>query len=69
MGISLHGDSLGQPGVGSSTRDFDRQLKVDLEVGHLSLWELYKGKLEEGLPCWVPWTGRKRSISIGDFER
>jgi len=24
IGISLHGDSVGQPGMGSSTRDFKR---------------------------------------------
>jgi hypothetical protein len=34
-GISLHGDSVGQPGVGSSTGDFERRLKGDLEVGRL----------------------------------
>jgi hypothetical protein len=27
MGISLHRDSVGQPGVGSSTGDFERLLK------------------------------------------
>jgi hypothetical protein len=35
MGISLHGGSDGQPGVGSSTGDFARWLKWALEVGHL----------------------------------
>ena len=51
MGTSLHGGSFGQPGVGSSTRDFERWLKGALEVGHLSisLWELCEGNLEEGL--------------------
>ena len=37
MGISLHGGSVGQPGVGSSTGDFERWLKGALQVGHLSL--------------------------------
>jgi len=61
-GISLHGGSVGQPGVGSSTGDFERWLKGALEVGHLSLWELCKGNLEGGLPCWGPWRiGRKGS--------
>jgi hypothetical protein len=55
MGISLHGDSVGQPGVGLSTGDFERWLKGALEVGRLSLWELCEGNLEEG-------------SSIGDFE-
>ena len=32
MGISLHGCSVGQPGVGSSTRDFEIWLKGALEV-------------------------------------
>jgi hypothetical protein len=37
MGISLHGGSVGQPGVGSSTGDFEKWLKGALDVGHLSL--------------------------------
>ena len=37
MGISLHGDSVGQPGVGSSSRDFEIWLKGALKVGSLSL--------------------------------
>jgi len=52
MGISLHGGSVGQPGVGSSTRDFERWLKGVLEVGRLSLWELCEGNLERRLHCW-----------------
>ena len=62
MGISLHGVSVGQPGVGSSTRDFERWLKGALEVESLSLWELCEGNLEGGLPCRVPrMVGRKGS--------
>ena len=62
MGISLHRGSAGQPGVGSATRDFERQLKGALDVGRLSLWELREGNLEGGLPHWVPWRiGRKGS--------
>ena len=53
-GISLHGGSVGQPGVGSSTGDFERWLKGALEVEHLSLWELCEGNLKGGLPCWGP---------------
>jgi hypothetical protein len=53
-GISLHRDSVGQPGVGSYTGDFEIWLKGALEVGRLSLWELCEGNLEGGLPCWVP---------------
>jgi len=37
MGISLHGGSDGQPGVGSSTGDSERWLKEALEVDRLSL--------------------------------
>jgi hypothetical protein len=37
MGISPHGGSVGQPGVGSSTRDFEIWLKGALEVECLSL--------------------------------
>ena len=40
MGISLHGGSVGQPGVGLSTGDFERWLKVALEVGCLSMGAL-----------------------------
>jgi len=50
-GISLHGGSVGQPGVGSSTGDFERWLKGALEVEHLSLWELCEGNLEGRLSC------------------
>jgi len=53
-GISLHGGSVGQPGVCSSTGDFERWLKAALEVEHLSLWELCEWNLEGGLPCWGP---------------
>jgi hypothetical protein len=37
-GISLHGGSVEQPGVGSSYRDFERWMKGALEVEHPSLW-------------------------------
>jgi len=61
-GISLHGGSVGQPGVGSSTKDFKRWLKGALEVGCLSLLELCEGNLEGELSCWIPWRiGRKGS--------
>ena len=49
-GISLHGGSVGQPGMGSSTGDFERWLKGALDVEclslSLSLWELCEGNLE-----------------------
>jgi len=54
MGISLHEGSVGQPGVGISTGDFVIRLKGALGVEHLTLWELYEGNLEWGLPCWRP---------------
>jgi len=61
-GISLHGVSAGQTEVGSSTGDFERRLKVVLELGHFSLWEFCEWNLERGLPCWGPWRiGRKVS--------
>ena len=63
-GISLHGSSVGQNRVGSSTRGFERWLKKALEVERLSfsLWALCEGNLEGGLPCWGPWRiGRKSS--------
>ena len=39
MGISLYGGSFGQPGVGSSTGDYEIWLKGALEVESLSLCE------------------------------
>jgi len=61
-GISFHGGSAGQPGVGFSTGDFERWLKGALKMRHLSLWELCEENLEGGLLCWVPWRiGRKGS--------
>ena len=54
MGISLHDGSVGQDGMGSSTRDFDIWLKWALEVECLSLCELCEGNLEGGLLCWGP---------------
>jgi len=52
MGISLHGGSVGQPGVGSSAGDSERWLKEALEVDCFSLWELCEENLEGRLPCW-----------------
>jgi len=37
MGISLHGGSVGQPGVGLSTGDFEIWLKGALDVECLSV--------------------------------
>jgi hypothetical protein len=54
MSISSHGGSAGQPGVGSSTGDFEIWLKGALGVERLSLWELCEGNLEGGLPCCGP---------------
>jgi len=68
-GISLHGGSVGQPGVVSPTRDFERWLKGALEVGCFSLWELCEGNLEGGLSCWGPWRiGRKGSGDVHLFQ-
>ena len=53
-GISLYGGSVGQPGVGSSSGDFEIWLKGNLEVECLSLWELCEGNLEGGRPCRGP---------------
>jgi hypothetical protein len=36
LGISLHGGSVGQPGMGSSIGDFERWLKVALKEGGFS---------------------------------
>jgi hypothetical protein len=52
MGISLHGGSVGQPGVGTSTGDFVIRLKGALGVERLTLWELCEGNL-----AWAPLLG------------
>jgi hypothetical protein len=49
-GISLHGGSVGQTEVGSSTQYFKRWLKGVLKMKHLSLWEFCEGNLEGDLP-------------------
>ena len=46
-GISLHGVSAGQTGVGPSTRDIERWLKVALEV-RLFYGSFVKGTWREG---------------------
>jgi len=62
MGICLLVGSVGQPGVGSSTRDFEiwfkgalgmKCLSLSLSLS-LSLWELCEGNLEGQLPYWGP---------------
>ena len=45
MCISLHGGSVGQPGVDSSTRDCEIWLKGALKVECPFLWELCEGNL------------------------
>ena len=52
--ISLYGGSVRQPGVDSSTGDFEIWLKGALELECLSLWELCEGNLGGGLSCWGP---------------
>jgi hypothetical protein len=52
-GTSLQVGSVEQPGVGSTTRDFERWLKGALGLGCLSLWELCEGNLKGGL-AWDP---------------
>ena len=42
MGISLHGGSVGQSGMGPSTRDFDIWLKGALRVEFLSMGAMCK---------------------------
>jgi hypothetical protein len=47
-GISLYGGSVGQPGEGLSTGDFEIWLKGALEVERLSLWSSVKVTQREG---------------------
>jgi hypothetical protein len=64
-GISLYGCSVWQPGVESSTWDFERWLKGTLEVGYLSVWEFCDGKLEGGLTCWGHWRIGRKGSGVG----
>jgi hypothetical protein len=48
MGISLHGGSVGQPGVGLSTRDFEKWLKGALGVDVPLCGSSVKGTWMEG---------------------
>jgi hypothetical protein len=54
MSISLYGGSVGQPGMGSPTGDFEIWLNRVLEVEGFSQWELCEGNLKGGLPCLGP---------------
>jgi hypothetical protein len=54
MGISPYGVPVGQPGVGSSTGDFETWLKGSLGVERFSLWELCEGNLEGAPPAGDP---------------
>jgi len=56
MGISLHGGSVGQPGVGSSTGDFERWMKGALVLERLSLKTVRGGGLGGEVLHWGPWT-------------
>jgi hypothetical protein len=54
MDITLHGGSVGQPRMGTSTGEFVMCFKGPLGVQRLSLWEFCEGNLEWGLPYWGP---------------
>ena len=70
MGISLHGGSVGQPGVGSSTRGFEIWLKGALEVECHSLWELCKGTWREGSLAGDPEGYVEKALEMGiSFQR
>jgi hypothetical protein len=55
MGISFHRGPAGEPGRGSSTRDFERWMKGALGMEHLSLKRLSPAGLWGGLLYWGPW--------------
>ena len=44
---------------------FERWLKVTIEVGRLSLWELCERNLDGGLPGWVTWWISRRVSGEG----
>jgi len=69
MGICLLGSSVGQPGVGSSTRDFERWLKGALGVEHLSV-EALKGTRREGSLAGDPREYAEKDLETGtSFHR
>ena len=66
MGISLHGGSVGQPGVGSSTGDFGRWTKRALEVDSLTLCgSSVKGTWREGSLAGDPEGYVEKALEIG----
>jgi hypothetical protein len=68
MGISLHGGSAGQPGVGSSTGDFERWLKerVSLSLSGRCVKETWR----EGSLAGGPVGEVEKSLEMGiSFHR
>jgi hypothetical protein len=54
------GGSVGQPEVGSSTGDFERQMKGPLGMRPLTLKRFTAKDLKRGLLYWVPWIMKER---------
>ena len=71
MGIPLYGGSVGQPGVGSSTRDFEIWLNRALELKSLSLCgSSVKGTWREGFLAGDPEEYIKKTLETGiSFQR
>jgi len=71
MGIPLYGGLVGQPGVGSSTGDFDLWLKGDLEVWCLSFCgSSLKGTWREGFLAGDPKGYAEKALEMGiSFHR
>ena len=66
MGISLHGGSAGQPGVGAPTGDFEIWLKGTLGVKCLSLCgNSVKGTWREGSFAGDPEGHVEKALEIG----
>ena len=71
MAIFLHGGSVGQPRMGSSTRDFEIWLKGDLEVECLSLYgSSVKGTWRKGSLAGDPKGYVEKALEMGiSFHR
>ena len=55
MDVSFRRGPVGEPGMGSSTRDFERWMKEALEMELFSLKRLSAEGLWGGLLYWGPW--------------
>ena len=65
MSIPLYGDSVGQPGVGSSTGDFDKRMKGLWKCGVSVCGSSVKGTWREGFLAGDPEGHVEKALETG----